>query len=102
MKRKILVLRNDKEIFKGKVMTLPMKEEFIIKKSIELFDDAEPCIIHQSYIVKEYATEFLQLFSNTKEIYGKDKNKLLQYLDFSNIEELVFKILGWLDGSLLR
>lgn len=94
MKRKIIVLRNNEEIYKGKALNLPIKEEFIIKKSIELFDDEEPCIIHQSYIIKEYVNMFLDLFESEKEMNGNEQAVNLFFLDFEKIEDLTFKILG--------
>ncbi|HEX2926451.1 MAG TPA: hypothetical protein VHP38_09390 [Ruminiclostridium sp.] len=47
--------------------SLPLKEEKIIEKSIELFNDREPCIIHRSFVMKKLLLEIddcLQLFSN--------------------------------------
>lgn len=39
-------------IFKEKLTSLPIKKEYIINRSIELFSDSDPCIIHSSYIKK--------------------------------------------------
>lgn len=102
MKQKVFIFRNGEEIFKGKALNLPIKEEYLIKKSIELFDDEDPCIIHQSYVVKEFVNEFLELFKSDVEINGKNYANKLLFLDFKKIEELVFKISRWWHGSLLR
>lgn len=40
-----------------KLSSLPFKEEIIIEKSIELFSDKEPCIIHRTYIIKKLMLE---------------------------------------------
>jgi hypothetical protein len=39
------------------LFSLPIKEESIIKKSIELFGDPEPCIIHRSFALKKLLFE---------------------------------------------
>ena len=72
-----------------------MKEAWIIKKSIELFDDEDPCIIHQSYIVKEFVDVILELCkkNNTKTIQVKDYLEQLSFLDYSDLELLTIHIL---------
>ena len=72
-KKTLKILRNDKAIFNGKFIDLPIKEAYLISKSIELFDDEDPCIIHQSYVIKEYADQLFTLFKmhETNTIIGK-------------------------------
>lgn len=41
------------EIFRGGITSLPLKEEKILKKSMEMFCDSDPCIIHKTYIMKK-------------------------------------------------
>jgi hypothetical protein len=43
---------NGNVFLKEKLTSLPIKEECIINKSIELFGDCEPCIIHRTYVMK--------------------------------------------------
>ena len=95
-KRKLKITRNDEILFEKKFIDLPIKEEFIIKKSIELFDDEDPCIIHQSYVVKEYADSVLELFkkNDSNIILGKDFLNELEFLNYNNINELTFELLG--------
>ena len=95
MKQFVSILKNDKELFKGKIANIPMKEAWIIKKSIELFDDEDPCIIHQSYIVKEFVDVILELCkkNNTKTIQVKDYLEQLSFLDYSDLELLTIHIL---------
>lgn len=45
--------KDGKVIFQGKLASLPLKEEKIIDKSIELFNDGDPCIIHKTYAMKK-------------------------------------------------
>ena len=37
-------------LFEGNIMGLPLNEEWILKKSIEFFDDPAPCYIHRSAV----------------------------------------------------
>ncbi|WP_024831735.1 hypothetical protein [Ruminiclostridium josui] len=46
-----------------KLNSLPFKEEIIIKKSIELFNDREPCIIHRTYVMKKLMLEINEYFN---------------------------------------
>ena len=95
-KKKLKILRNEKVIFQGKFIDLPIKETCIINKSIELFDDEDPCIIHQSYVIKEYADQLLTLFkrNDANTILGKDYVKELEFLDYEEIEQLIFELQG--------
>lgn len=52
---------------------LPIKENIIIKKSIELFDDDEPCIIHRTYVMKKL---MLELDSIVENLIDKNSNLL--------------------------
>lgn len=47
----------DRIILEGKLTSLPLKEEFIISKSIEFFNDPEPCMIHRSAVMKRIFME---------------------------------------------
>jgi len=94
MKQLLKIMKNDKKIYDGKILNIPIKEEAIIKKSIELFDDEDPCIIHQSYVVKEYVTELLSLFGDSHEIKGVDFTEQLQFIDLKDIDLLTFHIKG--------
>ena len=60
-----------------------MEEIIFIQKSIELFDDDDPCIIHKSYVIKGYVDQLMDLFhnNNTKILYGKDLDNLTNYLN---------------------
>ena len=48
--RNIEVRLDDKVLFSGDLMDLPLKDEWVIKKSIEFFNDPEPCFIHRSAV----------------------------------------------------
>lgn len=95
-KLKLKIHRNDKTIFYGKFIDLPIREINIINKSIELFDDEDPCIIHQSYVIKEFADQLKTLFkiNNTTTILGKEYQKELSFLDYMDIQDLIFELEG--------
>jgi len=57
----LTIKRNDEVIYQGNILDMPIKSDCIIKKSIELFDDDDPCIIHKSFVIKKYVDEFLKL-----------------------------------------
>lgn len=52
MKYKLMIKQNQNIIFDGNPIDLPVKKDILIEKSIEMFDDANPCIMHQTYVVE--------------------------------------------------
>ena len=93
-KKTLKILRNDKAIFNGKFIDLPIKEAYLISKSIELFDDEDPCIIHQSYVIKELVSNLLNLFNSSgkKLINAIDYMDDFDVVDFSDISTLSFEL----------
>lgn len=81
MKQKIQIKENNTIIFHGRIADIPIKESAIINKSIALFDDDDPCIIHQSYVIKEYVDILLNLLKSTNPLAVKDHITTLSYLD---------------------
>ena len=94
MKQKVNILRNGESIFNKKIQNLPIKDSYIKEKSIELFDDEDPCIIHQSYVIKEYVDEIITLLETNQVINMKDHLELFGCLNYENIEELTIILLG--------
>lgn len=62
MKKTITITHEGKTLFKGKPLNLPFREDAIKEKSIELFDDEDPCIIHQSHIAREFSDTVVKRF----------------------------------------
>lgn len=56
-------------IFCGLITELPLREDYIMSKSIERFNESEPCIIYRTSIAKKF---YIQLFDKLK--YFKEKN----------------------------
>ncbi|RCX14843.1 hypothetical protein DFR58_11477 [Anaerobacterium chartisolvens] len=46
-----------------RLSSLPLNEEKVIEKSIELFNDCEPCIIHRSFAVKKLLLKIEEYFN---------------------------------------
>jgi len=96
MKQKIQILDGSKVLYEGRISDIPIKEEFIIQKSIELFDDEDPCIIHQSYIIKEYVDVILGLFNQfqTKRLVLSELKSPLSFLNIEHGENCVILLEG--------
>ncbi|MCX7745523.1 MAG: hypothetical protein N2645_01335 [Clostridia bacterium] len=65
--------QNQKIVFQYKLTSLPLSEKFIIRKSIELFNDSEPCVIHRSFVMKKL---FFEIDSYFDQMLTKGKNKI--------------------------
>lgn len=56
MIKKVIIKNPSGKIeFKGPLLNLKYKSESIKRTSLELFNDANPCIIHESYAVETLA-----------------------------------------------
>lgn len=67
---------DNKLILKTKITGIPLKDDFIIKKSIEFFNDPEPCMIHRSAVMKRIYMEFFDYFKGLIGA-GKDQDQVL-------------------------
>lgn len=65
IKKVIIKNPQGKVLFKGPLINLKFKSESIKKTSIELFNDEDPCIIHQSYATETLASK-IELYFNQK------------------------------------
>lgn len=52
-----------KIIFHGMITDLPLKETYIYSKSLELFNEKEPCIIYRTHIMKKFYLELYDFLS---------------------------------------
>ncbi len=95
MKLKIVLSNQKNEIvFQGNPQNLPIRYEDIKKKSVELFDDEEPCIIHQSYAIQKLIDGFLKELKGVDIQHVKFTELKIDYhfIDFENIEDLYLTI----------
>ncbi|MFP4287102.1 MAG: hypothetical protein ACLFRI_05335 [Candidatus Izemoplasmataceae bacterium] len=93
MKEKIIIEHNGEILFKGKLLTMPVKERAIKEKSIDLFDDDDPCIIHISFVVKHFAEKLLKLLhDNQGLIHAKAHQEMLDFLNIPIDDSTVIRI----------
>lgn len=64
-KRYLTVTQNETLLYEGLWNELPLTEEIILEKSVEFFDDREPCAIHREAVHVRLLAELEQLFSST-------------------------------------
>jgi len=94
MKQRITITHNDTVVYDGRISDMPIKEDAIIEKSIELFDDEDPCIIHQSYVIKEYVDVVFQLLREQNPVIIKDALPTLSFLDLEDLQHCVIHLEG--------
>jgi hypothetical protein len=96
MRQKVTIYESDVAIADGKIADIKIKHDAIINKSIELFDDDDPCIIHQSYVVKEYVDILLNIFkeNDTKVVFVKDYLDKLDFLDYQDLTVIKIEMKG--------
>ena len=95
MKLKIIITNQNKDIiFKGNPLNLPIRYLDIKKKSVELFDDEEPCIIHQSYAIQKLVDGFLNQFKGAlvNELSFNELNESYSFIDIENIKDMYITI----------
>lgn len=56
-----------------KITSLPLKEEAVIKRSIEFYNDPEPCMIHRSAVMNRIFAEIEEYF---KVLLAEGKSEL--------------------------
>ncbi|WP_425449672.1 hypothetical protein [Dethiothermospora halolimnae] len=76
MKFSKIKVMDDKDniMFDDNSLHLPIKEEYIIEKSIELFNDPELCVIHRSAVIYNIGN---QITKNLSEEMNLDKEESL-------------------------
>lgn len=64
MKQQVILYNDTTVLFEGRISDIPILEQSIIQRSVELFDDEDPCVIHQSYVIKDYVDSILMAFES--------------------------------------
>lgn len=67
--RDTLIIRrlDDSILLQAKLKDLPYKDDAISAKSMELFADDDPCVIHRSFVVMQFAEDWKKAFpTNTR------------------------------------
>lgn len=76
-----LTAQNGDIIYEGSLNELPVREDYIIEKSKELYNEEEPCIIYRTHIMKSL---YLAIWEQMKE---KQKRKIA--VDCNAYQELL-------------
>lgn len=56
----ITLFAGESAVYKGYLKDLPLKEEIILQKSLQFFNDPEPCHIHRSAVALRLTEELYQ------------------------------------------
>jgi hypothetical protein len=80
---RVKVLLDNILVYEGDILNIPIKNEAIISKSMELFGDDDPCIIHQSYVVKDLLTPIIDYLEGKESFKPKDYSQW-DFLDFES------------------
>ncbi len=89
-KKKFSIYAGGKEVFRGPLIEIPIREEVVIEKSIEFFDDPEPCYIHRGAVVTRLADEIAQACEAEKKPLAGEKlpQEFCRWLSFDNVEAI--------------
>lgn len=80
----------EQKIYDGKLKDIPLKEAVVLEKSIEFFDDPEPCHIHRGAVRVRLTAEIQQEIETQKEP-GFPGPLLLRYANFEQIDRCILK-----------
>lgn len=94
MKQRIIITDlSGQTIFDGKPITLPIYKEVMIEKSIELFDDEDPCVIHESYSIQKIVDELTALLKDLPENTSvKDIPFAMKVIDLSGLDNALIRV----------
>ena len=94
MKERVIVKRGDFVLYDGNILNIPLKDKYINELSIEIFDDDDPCIIHQSYVIKELVSKLIELFKTQEKaiLHAIDFKEEFDVVDFTDISSLTFEL----------
>ncbi len=76
------------KIYGGFLKDIPLKETVILEKSVEFFNDPEPCHIHRGAVRVRLTAEIQQEIENAKEP-GIPGPLLLKYANFEQIDRCI-------------
>jgi hypothetical protein len=89
MKKIIFIDKDENEIINVPIIEIPIHEKKIIEKSIELFNDDEPCIIHKTYTIRAITFEICdylkEILNSNNEVLKESINE--KVLNLINIQD---------------
>ena len=75
-----------KSIFKGPLLNLPYHKIAVKEMCIELFDDDNPCVIHESYAIQKLADQMERILlekNQTSFLINHHLEEMLTVIDFN-------------------
>ncbi|HOI85237.1 MAG TPA: hypothetical protein PLP48_04080 [Acholeplasmataceae bacterium] len=87
MKQKMVIFHQEGHvIYEGKALNIPIKMDAIRQQSIELFHDADPCIIHQSYAIQKLIQPLVDYMEKNRPYLIGDLPFDCTFIDLPQIE----------------
>ena len=86
----LTVKQNDQILYDGSWNELPLSEKIILEKSVEFFDDPEPCFIHRDAVRFRLLSELEDLLPDPDTPSPDFLELLTAYTDFPNAAEYLF------------
>ena len=80
----------DKQIYNGYLKDIPLKEAVILEKSVEFFNDPEPCHIHRGAVRVRLTAEIQQEIENQKDPSCPGP-LLKRYANFEHMDKCLLK-----------
>ncbi|ACL75380.1 hypothetical protein [Ruminiclostridium cellulolyticum] len=88
----VSIFNSDNELlFNGELNSVPIKETVIIKKSIEFFDDHNPCYIHRGAVTVRLLSEieaYLKMHREEDFTVGRHNGSVVDYIDIDGIHRM--------------
>ncbi|MFA5471040.1 MAG: hypothetical protein WCZ00_03595 [Acholeplasmataceae bacterium] len=88
MKYKIMIKNENQIIFDGRPLDLPIKKDILISKSVEMFNDEDPCIIHQTYVIETLVDQLISKLKKqiNEEVSIIDIKESVRFIDIDQLE----------------
>ncbi len=91
-KTQVSIFNNNNELlFNGDLHSIPIKESVIISKSIEFFNDHNPCYIHRGAVTVRLLSEieaYLKTHGDKSLIYDGNTGSVVDYIDMDGIHRM--------------
>lgn len=88
----ITIDAGDVRIYRGPLEDIPLDEEVVIQKSVEFFNDPEPCYIHRGGVRLKLTGELKECFKNgTSPDSAEGLEKLREYCACPEITSVTFE-----------
>lgn len=94
MKYIIVIKKNQEILYEGHPLDLPIKQDKVVEKSVEMFDDKNPCIIHQTYVIESFVDALISKFKKdlNRDIQLSKDIKEIEFIDIENIDSCMIQV----------